>query len=127
MDSSDQRLIAQDRPIPDAVERLKHIRGVLYEYNDLARTHGFFSTEERVGIPAQEVAIIMPQAIEPAPFDLDADGNSESGEKYIGVRYEILVPLLVEAIKTQQTHIDGLRARLDALETTVEIIKRRRS
>lgn len=127
MDSSDQRLIARARVIPDAVERLKLIRGVLYGYNDLARTHGFFSTEERVGITAQEVAIVLPQAIEPAPFDLDAEGNSESGEKYLGVRYELIVPLLVEVTKTQQSQIDQLRARLDDLGKVVEILKRRRS
>jgi len=127
MDSSDERLIAQAREVGDPLERLKHIRGVLYEYNDLARTHGFFSTEERIGIPAQEVAIVLPQAVEPAPFDLDAEGNSESGEKYLGVRYDLMVPLLVEAIKEQQRRIDGLNARVDALLTDVSLLKRRRS
>jgi hypothetical protein len=125
MDSSDERLIARAHTIPDAVERLKLTRGVLFEYNDLARSHGFFSTEERIGIPAQEVAIVLPQAIQPAPFDLDADGISESGENYLGVKYELFVPLLVEAIKAQQNQIVELRARLDALAMTVDIFKRR--
>jgi hypothetical protein len=58
---------------------------------------------------------------------MDAEGVSESGENYIGVRYDLLVPLLVEAIKNQQRCIDELRNRLDALTTTAELLKRRHS
>jgi len=127
MDSSDERLVAHSRAITDPMDRLQNLRGVLYEYNDIARSHGIFSTEERLGILAQEVAIVLPQAVEPAPFDMDAEGVSESGENYIGVRYDLLVPLLVEAIKNQQRCIDELRNRLDALTTTAELLKRRHS
>lgn len=127
MDSSDERLMARARTISDPVERLKLIRGVLYEHNDLARAHGFFSTEERLGISAQEVAVVLPQAVEPAPFDLDADGVSESGERYLAVRYDLMVPLLVEAVKDQHRCIDGLNARVDALLADISLLKRRRS
>jgi hypothetical protein len=40
----------------------------------------------------------MPEVVAPAPID----------EKYLTVRYERLVPLLIEAIKAQQARIDEL-------------------
>jgi hypothetical protein len=127
MESSDERLVAHAQEVTDPLKRIRYLRGVLYEYNDLARSHGFFSTEERLGISAQEVAIVLPQAVEPAPFDLDSDGVSESGEKYMAVRYDLMAPLFVEAIKEQQRCIDSLNTRVDALLADIALLKRRRS
>jgi hypothetical protein len=45
----------------------------------------------------------MPEVVAPAPID----------EKYLTVRYERLVPLLIEAIKQQQAQIDELKAKLE--------------
>jgi hypothetical protein len=38
------------------------------------------------------------RAVKPAPFDLN--GISESGENYLTVQYEMLVPLLIEGKRT---------------------------
>ena len=46
-----------------------------------------------------------------APFDTDIDEDtkeikgSKSGENYLTIDYDKLVPLLVEAIKEQQLHL----------------------
>jgi hypothetical protein len=53
-----------------------------------------------VGISAQDVHAIFPEIIAPAPID----------SKYMTVRYEKLIPLLIEAIKDQQLQIEHLRS-----------------
>jgi hypothetical protein len=55
-----------------------------------------------VGVSAQEVNAIMPEVVAPAPID----------NKYMTVKYERLIPLLIEAIKEQQIQIDELKAQL---------------
>jgi hypothetical protein len=44
-----------------------------------------------------------------APFDIDKDGNSISGENYLTVKYDKIIPLLINAIKEQQIEINKLK------------------
>jgi hypothetical protein len=57
---------------------------------------------------------VLPEAIRPAPFDTDENGNSITGQNYLTVQYEQLIPVLVEAIKELASEIDVLR---DLIET----------
>ena len=52
-----------------------------------------------IGLIAQEVLAVCEQATAPAPFDIDEDGKSISGEDYLTVAYPKLKPLLIESIK----------------------------
>ena len=64
---------------------------------------------------AQEVQEVLPEAVAPAPFDLDDDHNSRSGMDYLTVKYERIAPVLIEAIKEQQKEIDELKAMVQKL------------
>ena len=79
---------------------------------------GYDNDKQQVALSAQDVQEVMPEAIHPAPFDVgvaeDGTEYSKSGENYLTVDYARLVPLLVEAIKEQQTQIDELKAKLEA-------------
>ncbi len=46
--------------------------------------------------------------IELAPFDRNQDGTSKSGENYLTVKYDRLIPVLIQAIKEQQEKIEQL-------------------
>jgi len=74
--------------------------------------------QDDAGLIAQEVQKVMPAAIKRAPFDHDLTkpNQSKSGEEFLTVQYEKMVPLLVEAIKEQQALIESLTARITTLE-----------
>ena len=114
---SDSRLKDNIAVISDAVDKVKQIRGVYYNASDAAvELLGEDKTVQKVGLLAQEVEAVLPNVIRPAPFDVGSDGVSKSGENYLTLQYERVIPLLVQAIKEQQTQIELLEARITRLE-----------
>jgi len=112
---SDQRLKDILGGIDDAVRRVMRLRAVYYKGNALAGSFGYDVDEMQVGVIAQDVQTVMPMVVKPAPFDRvcrEGKDVSRTGEEYLTVQYERLVPLLVAAIQEQQKQIDDLRARL---------------
>ena len=110
---SDERLKENIVPIADAIYKVKQLKGVTYNSNDIAAQYGFTDKNEQVGVLALDVQKVLPQAVKPAPFDIgkNEDGTeySKSGENYLTVKYEKIIPLLIEAIKEQQQQIDELK------------------
>jgi hypothetical protein len=105
---SDRRLKTNVKPIDNALDKVLSLHGITYTPNDLAASFGFDSSKQVVGLFADEVEAVLPEATKAAPFDLGDDGTSKSGENYRTVQYEKVVPLLVEAIKEQQKQIAQL-------------------
>ena len=119
--TSDKRLKENFRPIENAVDKVKSINGLIFDWKkDMMEKHDFTPDQEKddAGLIAQEVQKIMPAAIRRAPFDHDltAPNQSKSGEEFLTVQYEKMVPLLVEAIKEQQKQIDELKKLLEEKE-----------
>ena len=87
--SSDTRLKTNITPIMSAVTKLNTITGYTFEFiKD--------SGKRRSGVLAQEIQDILPEAVY-----TDADG-------YLSVSYDAIIPLLIQAIKEQQTKIEEL-------------------
>jgi hypothetical protein len=95
---SDDRFKINLGNIPNALEKVQTLNGFYYEVNELAQSYGYEKKLE-VGVSAQQVQAIMPEVVAPAPID----------EKYLTVRYERLVPLLIEAIKELKAEVDELK------------------
>jgi hypothetical protein len=112
---SDGRLKTRISTIKDAVSKVKQLTGFLYTNNDVAKSFGYTSDEIQVGLDAGEVKRVQPEVVTPAPFDIgqreDGTEFSKSGENYMTVRYERLVPLLVEAIKEIDERLTAIEAR----------------
>jgi hypothetical protein len=108
---SDVRLKDNIEKIHNAAEKLYSLNGVFYINKDiLANDYGFDPDYSRkVGVIAQEVQRVLPEVVKPAPFDTDKDGKSKSGQNYLTVQYERIIPLIVETIKEQQKEIDILK------------------
>ena len=109
----DLRLKRDIRVISDALQRLSALEGCEYRHAPEAARFGFEDGDElHVGLHAQDVACVVPDGVALAPFDVDrrrGAGESISGKHYLVVRYDKIVPLLVEAVK-------ALAARVDILE-----------
>jgi len=116
--SSDKRLKTNILPIQDPLSKLRTISGYTYRWNmDKCNQVGFKPADiPEVGVLAQEINEVLPEVIKHAPFDRDKDGNSASGDNYLTVQYEKIVPLLIECIKAQQSQIDELKVCLSKLK-----------
>jgi hypothetical protein len=101
---SDARLKNFTGTIGDALEKVMQLNGYYFFENDVAKSLGYDNDERQVGVSAQEVAKVLPEVVTDAPIN----GNFE-GADYKTVRYEKLVPLLIEAIKEQQRQIEELQ------------------
>jgi len=95
---SDDRLKTRTGIIEHALDKVRTLDTFYYEANELAQSLGYKPVPE-VGISAQQVKLIMPEVVAPAPID----------EKYLTIRYERLVPLLIAAIKELEGEIKVLK------------------
>ena len=117
--SSDKRLKDNVTPITNALDKVIAINGVVFDWNTTAERVGIAQhIKHDVGVIAQEVQAVLPEAIRLAPFDQDPDNptQSKSGENYLTVQYEKLTALLIEAIKEQQQTIADYGRRITQLE-----------
>jgi hypothetical protein len=112
---SDERLKTKIAGIDNALDKVLSLSGFKYINNTLAKEHGYDSDKVQIGMSAQEVQKIAPEIVKLAHFDMEiinGEVASKSGENYLTLDYSKLVPILVEAIKEQQTQIEDLRKAL---------------
>jgi hypothetical protein len=109
--TSDKRLKDNVKNIDNALNKVMALNGVTFDWNDIAVEYGWSPRIKNndIGVIAQEVQAVLPQAIDFAPFDRDENHQSKSGENYLTVQYEKIVPLLIEAIKELKAEIDELK------------------
>ena len=108
---SDERLKTKTGTLVSALDKVTSLETFTYRTNELALSLGFEDDYQRVGVSAQQVQKVLPEAVRPAPFD----ANNQSGQNYLTVQYEKLVPLLIEALKEER------RAR-EKLDEQIKII-----
>lgn len=117
---SDERLKTKTGDIDNALDKVQSLSGFTYVENELAKELGYNSDEEQVGVSAQQVQAVCPQAVHLAPVDekVEDDGTivSKSGEDYMTVDYPRLVPLLIEAIKELKGQVDDLQTQIKELQ-----------
>jgi hypothetical protein len=89
---SDRRYKTHIEPLLDAKTMVKGMRGVRFRWID--------STKTDVGLIAQEVFSVLPEAV---------SGDEESGYH---VAYDKLVPVLLETVKDLQQRVEVLEKRL---------------
>ena len=98
---SDERLKTKIGNIENALDKVKQIETMVYHANETAVELGYDASIIEVGVTAQSVQKVQPEIVVPAPID----------DKYLTVRYERLVPLLIEAIKELESQIAELKVK----------------
>lgn len=90
--TSDARLKTDIVRLKHPLEMVSKLRGVYYSWTqDLLASKNTtfdFSKDRQVGVIAQDVQRVLPEAVQPI-FD----------DEYLGVRYHMLIPLLIESVQ----------------------------
>jgi hypothetical protein len=89
---SDERLKDNITPISNALDKILSISGNTFDWNEKSDKEG-----NDVGVIAQEILEVLPEAVT----------TRDTG--YLAVRYEKLVPLLIEAIKELKAEVEELK------------------
>ena len=103
---SDTRLKTVLGNIENPINKVNSIETFYYEANELAVSLGVDAGFKQIGVSAQSVQSVVPEAVGPSPVN----------KEYLTVQYERLVPLLIEAIKEQEQQILKLKDRVTQLE-----------
>jgi hypothetical protein len=117
--ASDIRLKDNIENIPNALNKILSLNGFIFNWNELASNLGPYSTDiKQVGVSAQEIQSVLPEAVFLAPFDVDSfdDNKSKSGENYLTVQYDKIIPLLIEGIKELKAQNDDLQSQINELK-----------
>lgn len=114
--ASDERLKTNLQPIENALDKVNTLRAITYNQSELADFHMGPKPYRQVGVIAQDVQKVLPEVIKLAPFDTTRDENdnivSKTGENYLTVQYDKLVPLLIASIQELTDKVNSLEEQL---------------
>ena len=97
--SSDERLKDNIKPITEPLWKINQIGGYTFDWNDKQETY----KGSDVGVVAQEIHKVLPEIV------------TERGNGYLAVKYEKIVPLLIESIKELKQEVDEIKQKCDCL------------
>ena len=117
---SDERLKDITEYIDDVLPILNNIKVFRYNCNDVAEKYGYNKNKKELGLSAQEIQKYYPELVCLAPFDSIYDSEtqqtiSKSGEDYLTLNYERLVPVLLQAIKELNNKYEALEEKYSKL------------
>jgi len=118
---SDQRLKSNITPIKNPVSKLMQLNAYTYDANSTDYPKFFASSRKSIGLLAQEVEKVFPEAVTEKNIPSLNTSRTDSDQEVESIRvkavsYDSLIPILLEAIKEQQVTIEQLNKRLAALE-----------
>ena len=81
---------------------VKSLNGFTFNFNETGESLGFDPKVSYAGVSAQEVQKVLPEAV-----------TTRSDGEYLTVKYEKLVPLLLEAVKELSAEVDQLKSQIN--------------
>ena len=97
--SSDERLKDNIQPIENSLNKVDKIGGYTFVWNDKQSTY----EGKDVGVIAQEIEEVLPEVV------------MTRGNGFKAVKYEKIVPLLIESIKELKQEVDEIKQKCDCL------------
>ena len=109
---SDRRLKKNLKQLNNSSEIIKKLTGYKFDWNNKAvdLVPDDLYSERQVGLIAQDVEDVLPEAV---------TGNGPRDLGYKTIKYDKLVPVLVEALKEEMSKTEELEARLERLEKLI--------
>ena len=111
---SDDRLKDRQGNITNALEKVNKLNGFYFIPNDTAAKLGYAKRMD-VGISAQEAEMVLPEVVVPA----------QSNSEYLTVRYERLIPLLIESIKEMTLDRNYMLVQMAYIKEQVNALQQR--
>jgi hypothetical protein len=105
--ASDDRLKENKSRIENPLDKIDSITGFTYTWNEKANDLGLTSKATQIGVSAQEVQKVLPEVVKTEQLE---------NEDILIVKYEKMIPLLIEAIKEQNKKIEILEQKIKKLE-----------
>ena len=106
---SDKRLKNNIKSITYGLNEILSLNPVTYFYNV-----GNTSDRRRIGFIAQEVKLVLPEAV----------ADYESDSTYLSITYSDIVPVLVKGIQEQQNFINNQQKQISELQNNLDEIRR---
>ena len=100
--SSDERLKSNITPLENSLEKIKRLNPIDFSWNNTDTGWGTESPAD-MGLLAQEVEKQFPSIVK------------EMDDGYKGIRYDRLIPVLVDCIKTQDSKIEELKELVEKM------------
>lgn len=107
-ETSDARLKANVRQLTNVLDNVEKIRGVSFEWNEVAESVGATAGDKQIGVISQDVEKVFPELV------------SAPANDYKSVNYTKLTAVLIEAVKELKSENDLLKQRVNALERTMQ-------
>ena len=120
---SDDRLKNRIGNINNSLEIINQLTAFKYTPNEKAIELGITNEEINIGLSAQDVQKVLPEIVSMSPLDIiEKDGKliSKTGENYLSIKYERLVPILIENIKELQNIINQQYKQITSQDRRIE-------
>lgn len=112
IEPSDARLKINIAPIGGAMDKIKAMQGVTYNWNKELERNEQLPDKLQYGLIAQELEKIIPELV-----DTDREG-------WKGIEYSHLVPVLIEALKEQQAELDEQKKINSGYKSDINSLKK---
>ncbi|MEO1652529.1 MAG: tail fiber domain-containing protein [Bacteroidota bacterium] len=106
--SSDKRLKKDIQPIPGALESLEDLEGISFSYQQATGLKKDLPRGRQFGLIAQQVQKVYPALVH------------ESKNGMLAIYYDGFIPILMEALKTQQSQLTKMDKQVDQLLHSLE-------
>ncbi len=109
--TSDKRFKKDIKSIENAMDLVNKLQGVSYKWRSSEFKERSFGSEGQIGFIAQDVEKIIPEAVI----------KDENG--YYGINYNMIIPVLAEALKGQAAKMQEQQSHITELESIVSAMK----
>ncbi len=108
---SDKRLKTNIVCINDVLDKLSSISGYYFDWNEIARENLVIPDGKQIGMIAQELETVFPELV------------FENDEGYKNINYTQLTPVLLQAVKEQQSQIVNQQKDISDLKAQITLLQ----